>query len=47
LRAEIARRGADVRAEIAAVKADVLVLKWMMGFVLVFRIGIFAKLFTH
>jgi hypothetical protein len=47
LRADIARQGADLRGEIVAVKADVLSLKWMMGFVLAFQVGIFAKLFAH
>ena len=28
-------------------KPDVLLLKWMMGFILAFQIGIFAKLFMH
>jgi hypothetical protein len=44
LRAKIARQGADMWGEIAPVKADVLSLKWMMGFVLAFQLGIFAKL---
>jgi hypothetical protein len=34
--------GTDLRGEIAAVKTDLLVLKWMMGFVLAFQIGIFT-----
>ena len=36
-----------MRGEIVPVKADVLLLKWMMGFILAFQIGIFAKLFMH
>ena len=38
---------AELRADIAAVKAEVLVLKWMMGFILAFQVAIFAKLFLH
>jgi hypothetical protein len=34
LRTEIAGLGAALRAEIAPLKADMLSLKWMMGFVL-------------
>ena len=47
VRAEIARQWADMRGEIVPVKPDVLLLKWMMGFILAFQIGIFAKLFMH
>jgi hypothetical protein len=28
-----------------ALKADMLLLKWMLGFVLAFQVGIFIKLF--
>jgi hypothetical protein len=31
--------------EVSSLKADMLVLKWMLGFVLAFQLGIFAKLF--
>jgi len=34
LRSETAGLGAALRAEIAPLKADMLLLKWMMGFVL-------------
>ncbi len=38
---------AELKADIGGVKADVLVLKWMNGFVLAFLVAIFAKLFVH
>ena len=28
-------------------RRDMLVIKWMMGFVLAFQVAIFAKLFMH
>ncbi|MGY6710314.1 MAG: integrase [Rhizobiaceae bacterium] len=31
--------------EVSSIKADTLVLKWMLGFVLAFQVGIFVKLF--
>jgi hypothetical protein len=31
--------------EVSSLKADMPVLKWMLGFVLAFQLGIFAKLF--
>jgi hypothetical protein len=31
----------------AALKHDMSVLKWMLGFVLAFQVGIFVKLFVH
>jgi len=34
-------------AKIAEVKAELLLTKWMMGFVLAFQVAIFAKLFMH
>ena len=33
--------------DVATLKADTALLKWMMGFVLAFQIGIFVKLFVH
>jgi len=36
-----------IEHDVGAVKADVLVLKWMMGFVLAFQVAIFGKLFLH
>jgi hypothetical protein len=33
--------------DVTALKADMLLLKWMMGFVLAFQIAIAAKLFIH
>ncbi len=31
--------------EVSSLKADMLLLKWMLGFVLAFQVGIFVKLF--
>jgi hypothetical protein len=33
--------------DVQGLKADVNLLKWMLGFVLAFQVGIFIKLFTH
>ena len=33
--------------DVASLKADTAILKWMMGFVLAFQVAIFAKLFLH
>jgi hypothetical protein len=37
----------ELREEIPPVKADLLLVKWMMGFVLAFQVAIFAKMFIH
>jgi len=37
----------ELKADIAKVEKDVAILKWMIGFVLAFQGGIFAKLFFH
>lgn len=34
-------------SKISAVKSDVILLKWMVGFVLAFQIALFVKLFVH
>jgi hypothetical protein len=34
-------------ADVAALKADTTVLKWMMGFVLAFQVAIAVKLFIQ
>lgn len=39
--AALSRRDDDV----GTLKADMLLMKWMLGFVLAFQIGIFVKLF--
>jgi phage shock protein A len=41
---EIERR---MEVKIETVKAEVLLLKWMMGFILAFQVALFAKLFMH
>jgi hypothetical protein len=33
--------------DVAVLKADMSVMKWMMGFVLAFQVAIFVKLFIH
>jgi len=33
--------------DVAALKSDMAIMKWMMGFVLAFQVAIFAKLFLH
>jgi len=38
---------ADLREEIAPIKAELLLVKWMMGFVLAFQVAIFTKMFMH
>jgi hypothetical protein len=41
--AALSKRDVDV----ASLKTDTSILKWMMGFVLAFQAAIFAKLFLH
>ena len=33
--------------DVVSVKGELLLIKWMMGFVLAFQVAIFAKLFMH
>lgn len=33
--------------DVASLKTDTAILRWMMGFVLAFQVAIFAKLFLH
>lgn len=33
--------------DVTALKSDMSVMKWMMGFVLAFQVAIFVKLFIH
>ncbi|MBA3810343.1 MAG: integrase [Caulobacteraceae bacterium] len=33
--------------DVISVKGELLLIKWMMGFVLAFQVAIFAKLFLH
>jgi hypothetical protein len=35
------------RADVASVKADMSLMKWMLGFVLAFQIAFAFKLFAH
>jgi hypothetical protein len=41
--AALSKRDGDV----ASLKTDTSILKWMMGFVLAFQVAIFAKLYLH
>ena len=42
-------RESEVRLDacFAEIENDLFVIKWMMGFVLAFQVGIFVKLFVH
>jgi len=40
--AALSKRDEDV----GALKSDMLVMKWMLGFILAFQVGIFVKLFV-
>ncbi len=33
--------------DVYSLKSELLVIKWMMGFVLAFQVAIFAKMFVH
>ena len=33
--------------DVTSLKADMSLMKWMMGFVLAFQVAIFVKLFIH
>ena len=48
---EKARKAAEALAKnddrLGKIEADMLLLKWMMGFVLAFQVAISAKLFIH
>jgi len=44
---EIVALKADIGAETAPLKAELLLLKWMVGTVLVLVLGVFAKLYGH
>ena len=33
--------------DVTTVRSELLVIKWMMGFVLAFQVAIFARLFMH
>jgi hypothetical protein len=37
----------DLELKISDVRSEINVLKWMIGFILAFQLGIFAKLFLH
>ncbi len=33
--------------DVASLKSDMAIMKWMMGFVLAFQVAIFIKMFMH
>jgi hypothetical protein len=33
--------------DVVSLKSDMMIMKWMMGFVLAFQVAIFVKLFVH
>lgn len=33
--------------DVTSIRSELLLLKWMMGFVLAFQVAIFARLFLH
>jgi hypothetical protein len=47
LRAQISGQGASLRAEIASVRADGLLLKWMMGFGLTLIVAVLFLQLRH
>ena len=47
VKAELKGDIGHVKLDIAAVKGDVALLKWMVGFVLAAEIPILFKLFSH
>lgn len=38
---------AELKRDVAELKRDNFLMKWMLGFVLLFQVTIFAKLFLH
>jgi uncharacterized protein (UPF0335 family) len=44
---ELKRDVGDVRQKGAVMERDLLLMKWMLGFVLAFQVAIFIKLFLH
>ena len=44
---DLAELGANLRAEIAPIKSDVQLLKWMVGFVLAAVVAVFFMLLRH
>ncbi len=44
---ELKRDVADLRQRVSGVERDLLLLKWMVGFVLAFQVALFIKLFLH
>jgi hypothetical protein len=45
--AEVKRDVAELNRGVAELKRDNFLMKWMIGFVLLFQVTIFAKLFRH
>src|SRR5436190_3842286 len=45
--AELKRDVAELKRDVTELKRDGFLMKWMIGFVLLFQVTIFAKLFLH
>ncbi len=45
--AELKRDVGELKRDVAELKHDAFLMKWMLGFVLLFQVTIFAKLFLH
>jgi hypothetical protein len=46
-KADLDRSVADLRAEIAGVRSELVLVKWMIGFVLALLVAVFGKLFLR
>jgi hypothetical protein len=47
LRAEISDGKSELRAEIAGVRSELVLVKWMIGFMLALLVAVFGKLFLR
>jgi hypothetical protein len=47
LRSEISDGKSELRAEIAGVRSELVLVKWMIGFVLALLVAVFGKLFLR
>jgi hypothetical protein len=47
LRSGISDAKSDLRAEIAGVRSELVLVKWMIGFVLALLVAVFGKLFLR
>jgi hypothetical protein len=44
---DLKRDVSGIEGRLSGLKGDVLLLKWMLGFVLAFQVALFIKLFLH